>query len=98
MNGDFMKKKLFILAINILIIPFYGYTLSVMWDWFIAVQFDLKPISIPMAIGIASTVKLFAGYNVEETDEEKDIAYLVIFSFIKPPIILLVGYIILQFV
>lgn len=48
-----------------------GYVLSLLWAWFIVAAFEIRPLSIPAAIGIALIARyLTYQWNVKEPDYE----------------------------
>jgi hypothetical protein len=49
-----------------------GYTLSILWAWFIANKFGLPELKIVEAIGLASTIS-FIMYSTDKDSEEEDI-------------------------
>jgi hypothetical protein len=71
-----------------------GWVLSVMWRWFI-VPLGAPVISIPAAIGIA----LLAGMLTHQTrnPDEVEWEHLLSSALIAPPFILLVGWVVKQF-
>lgn len=47
-----------------------GYALSVLWRWFIVKQFALAPLTIPMALGIATMVRTIIQPPEHESDPD----------------------------
>lgn len=78
-----------------------GYALAKLWRWFIAPQFGLPTLSIPMAIGLALTI----GFLTKEVDncqkEKKDAKTATIEAFAvmlgKPIFALFTGWIVTLF-
>lgn len=73
-----MKNKTprwFVATLLLLIVPataWRGYILSVLWAWFAVPQFEVAPLSIPSALGVAMLGSLFTGrwkYKAEDDDE-----------------------------
>lgn len=75
-----------------------GYALSVLWSWFIVATFEIRPLSIPAAIGIAMVVRyLTYQWNVKEPDYESSTARTVtaiLMAFSYPAFALAFGYIV----
>lgn len=47
-----------------------GYVLSVLWGWFIVPTFELPALSVPVAIGVALTVR-FLSPNVQSSNRDR---------------------------
>ena len=79
-----------------------GYTLSVLWSWFIVNKFGLPSLAIAEAFGLAIVVGYFT-FDLNETDwhddssEEKAARYILV-PFLKVGMFLGFGWVILQFV
>jgi hypothetical protein len=77
-----------------------GYTLSVLWGWFVIGTFDVPPITIPQACGLGLLVSYITHQYVHVEDkrtyEEKMIA-AILAPIIFPAVALSVGWVILQF-
>ena len=63
---------------------FRGYTLSVLWGWFIVPTFGLSPINLAAALGLLSITFLFGGDcseqpvdTIKRDEEENMINYLI---------------------
>lgn len=81
-----------------------GWTISVLWDWFIVPLFGLPSLSIPAAIGLAIVVGYFAlgseHMKKSESDDETvtdKLLRAVIWMIMKPVFTLLIGFIVVQF-
>ena len=80
-----------------------GLVLSIMWDWFMVPTFEVPEISILEAIGITLIVDLLIrnvatrGSVDKESDTDKKLARSLGRAFLTPFIILLIGWIVLQF-
>jgi hypothetical protein len=73
-----------------------GWVLSQLWQWFVVTTFNLRPLSIPEAIGIAMVVGFLTHeYNDSKKEEHKGWAVVVplLMAFVGPLITLLAGYI-----
>jgi hypothetical protein len=60
-------------AVGFAMMPFtyalWGYTTSKLWSWFVVPQFDLAPLSVPSAIGIALVLSQFRRKPPPENDK-----------------------------
>jgi heme A synthase len=60
-------------AIGIALMPvtfaLWGYATSKLWAWFVVPQFDLAPLSVPSAIGIALVLSQFKRRPAPEKDK-----------------------------
>jgi hypothetical protein len=75
----------------------YGYVLHLLWAWFMVPAFGAPPLAIPMALGVAATVGLLTKPSPEiKEDEPKWRPWAVM--FIRPTLVLLVGWIVKQFI
>jgi hypothetical protein len=70
-----------------------GFTLTVLWDWFIVPTFHLASLTIPQAIGLGMVIS-FLTYSANSKDGEVDWKV----SLARYPIILGIGYIIQLFI
>lgn len=80
--GKFMASLMMVIILVIV----SGYTLSILWSWFITPTFDVKELTVIQAIGL-SLVKGYLFFNYKESSEagfEKNVE-----NFIK--ILLVVG-------
>ena len=69
-----------------------GFVLQKLWLWFIVVQFNQPPITIPVALGIATLVGLLTHQdNSKET--KQDTVYVVVRNIIIPLLALFFGWI-----
>lgn len=77
-----------------------GWTLTVLWSWFIVDLFDAPTLSIPSAIGICITVGFFA-FSVSQDDNEKEAGEMikdsVINSILRSVVCLSGGWVAAQF-
>ena len=77
-----------------------GYVLSVLWDWFIVSHFELKPLTLPVAIGLAMVIS-YTTHQYDQTESSKDakdrLIETVTYSFMKPLLTLFAGWIITFF-
>jgi hypothetical protein len=82
-----------------------GYVLSILWGWFIVQIFHVPQISIPLAIGIAMTIRMLTNQgssdsNSKKRDEGLSDAFIQAlgFSFLYPLLVLAMGAIVHAFV
>ena len=99
-SANLMIWVFFILSIVPLII-FSGYTITVLWEWFVIPLFDLPALTIPQALGLATVVTYFTKqYGLAERQEDenpyKNLGYM-LGLYIRPAGALLWGWILLQF-
>lgn len=47
----------------------YGFTLSIMWNWFVASAFHIAELNITTAIGLSLTVTLFTAKYTQDAEE-----------------------------
>lgn len=78
-----------------------GYVLVQLWTWFIVPQFDLAPLSITSALGIATIAKFLTNQDIDIQSPERTfgerVARSVMALFAGPLISLLFGWLILKF-
>lgn len=80
-----------------------GWTLTVMWGWFITPLYRLPAPTIPQAIGLAMTVKFLTHQSLvgdrpaKEYREEPDILELIIVPVVYCSLTLLFGWVVKQF-
>ena len=78
-----------------------GYTLSVLWSWFVATKFGLPTLTIVEALGLAIVVGYFTSSMAttdwgDESDKQKTVR-IVLLPFLKTGVFLGIGWVILQF-
>lgn len=77
-----------------------GYTLSIMWGWFIVTTFAIVPISVPAAIGINILAALFTK-TPKRVDMDKaredDVMFNIITSMLWSVLALAIGYVVTKF-
>lgn len=93
-----MIKKITILALGMMFVSFFvvlnGYTVSVLWEWFIIPVFMVDALNIPQATGIALIISyLTSGTPAKEDDKYKTVGIVIA----KPLLALLIGYIVTFF-
>lgn len=74
-----------------------GWALSILWGWFVVPIFNAPALSIPVAIGLALTIGMMTK-NIQPSQEGKKALEMVINGLTRPFILLVVGWITLQFV
>jgi hypothetical protein len=87
----------------VLSVSYSGYALSVLWGWFVVPTFNLKPISIPVAIGLAIVVSYLTNHTDSSQENNGDtftevLAKLTGRALFKPTIALLVGWVVTFFI
>jgi hypothetical protein len=91
-----------IVAIPLTIIT-TGYTLSVLWGWFVLRLFpSLPPLSIPLAVGLSMTVRYVTNQSFDcAKDDSKSPVEKLIYAIFTPfatcGFVLLFGWILLKF-
>ncbi len=77
----------------------YGFTLSVLWSWFVVKPFHTVALSIPLAIGISMLVTFLTyHYNPRQESEKGDWGKSIAFSVIYSLMVLGMGAIVHAFV
>lgn len=90
-------KILILLALAPWVSIWNGFTLSILWGWFVVPVFGVPPLRIPFAIGIS----LIVGYLTHQTrksEDEPETGFIIIFGLLKPALALLIGWIVTWFV
>lgn len=87
---------------------FRGYALSVLWGWFIVPTFDVQPLSIAPAIGIAMMVNYLTYHVTSDVGKENMyaieespnmiLAKTFALDFLKPAVIIGFGWIVHLFI
>lgn len=75
-----------------------GWAFSILWGWFIVPTFAIPALSVPLAIGISMCVSYVTYVPKFVKGEDEDTTGLIIFSLLKPFIVLLFAYIVKQFI
>lgn len=84
-----------------------GWALSILWDWFVTSVFDVPSLNVPIAIGLSIVIGYLTAStpDLDKKTESKSegefvqsVCTSVMYSFLRPLIILGVGWIVLQFV
>ena len=80
-----------------------GYALSVLWGWFVVPTFNMDPISIPVAIGLAIVVSYLTNHTDSSQENNGDtfsgiLAKLTGRALFKPTMALLVGWVVTFFI
>lgn len=78
-----------------------GYALSVLWSWFVVPTFEVRPLSVPAAIGIAAVVGYLTHQVDDYTDKEKTRSQrfleAIIIGLARPAFALAFGWVVYQF-
>ena len=90
------------IGLAILVTVLNAWALVKLWSWFIVPLFDLPPLSVPFAIGIALVAGLFAplsnNENKKQNKSTSDAVSNVIVVMLRPVPAVLVGYIVTLFI
>ena len=78
---------------------FNGYTLSVLWGWFIVPIFHLPQLSIVAAIGISLVIGYLTHQVINDPDDKEKsfgekIGFAVVYAVLKPGFALLIGWVV----
>ena len=73
-----------------------GWALSILWGWFMEGLFDAPPLTIAAAAGL-SLVVVYLTHPKPPKDEDDDFAQRITYTFLKPFVVLLVGFVITLF-
>lgn len=91
-------SKLFEFVLSVCATILRGYTLSIMWGWFVVTTFAIAPISVPAAIGINILAALFTKTHVRASTEREDaVMYSLVYSMLWSMTALAVGYVVTKF-
>tara|TARA_R110000744_G_C18880051_1_gene506502 strand:- start:173 stop:481 length:309 start_codon:yes stop_codon:yes gene_type:complete len=96
-------KVILVILCNLALAVYAGYTLSVLWSWFVIEALGVQALSIPEAVGVLLIVQFATHqYSRIEGKEENGGAYslacaMLIASFMKSTIALVCGFVVLQF-
>jgi hypothetical protein len=74
-----------------------GFVASKLWLWFVVPQFGLAPLPIAIAIGLSTLVALFTPSRPSDPDKSEQLGKQVAHVFMLPALVLLVGWVVLQF-
>lgn len=75
----------------------YGFTLSVMWGWFVVPVFNVDPLRVPYAIGLAYIVQWLT-HPTRHPEHQPEPEYILINALVNPLILLFVGWIVTWFI
>ncbi len=98
------KGTVVLVAWVMMVVAFFinGYTLSVLWSWFIVSKFGLPALTIAEALGLALVVSYFtfnhAKHEWNDNSDEEKVFRLVLMPFLKAGIFLGFGWVFLQFI
>lgn len=74
-----------------------GFTLSILWGWFIVPLFGLPALSIPFAIGLSLVVG-FLSQQAHQAHSDKDWGQVCLIAALYPALALLIGWIVTKFI
>lgn len=76
-----------------------GYVLSVLWGWFAVPRFDVAPLSIPYAIGLAMIACMATSQRTWREATDKDVKWApFVMLFAGPALTLCTGWIVKQYI
>ena len=90
-------RVLFLLSMAPFIAAWYGFTLSVMWAWFVVPVFHVDPLRVPYAIGLAYIVQWLT-HPTSRPEDAPEAEQLLIMAAAKPLVLLLAGWIVTWFI
>ena len=61
----------------------YGYVLSIVWGWFVSPTFGIARLSVPVAIGFSSVIRLVTWQDTKSDDEDKTFNQKMIKLFVR---------------
>lgn len=97
-RGTFALLSLLMIPVGMLLT---GFTISVLWGWFIVPTFELPALSMTQALGLGITVGYFtshlANHDWGEEDLDEKTFRVVVLPFAKTGIFLLFGWIVTLF-
>ena len=86
-----------IVGVLFLCAVFGGYSLSIMWGWFIVTAFGVPALNIPQAIGISMAVRLVTYQSDAKKEKDSDPYSIILHGLLYPAICLALGWIVKQF-
>ena len=100
--------KTFFAVIGFLVLFFlssiwYGYVLSVLWNWFVVLAFHTSSLGVASAIGVSIVVRMFT-YSYPDSATQKDktvtetLTTATVVSIVAPLVMLLCGAVVHLFV
>ena len=92
--------EIIILLMTPLLAIINGWTLHLLWDWFVVESIGLPPIAITHAIGIGLIVRYLTHQQLHDDSDistKKQLAKAVIDAFMHPLFVLFIGYIVTWF-
>ena len=91
-----------LVLVGVVSILLNGWALSVLWGWFVAPQFALPPLSVPIAIGLVLTAQLIIrpdyGTTKHKDSDFGDVIGKAVGAAIAPLAVVGVGWLLLHFV
>lgn len=85
------------IKVAIISIVLTGLVIKTYWEWFIISIFQIRPISIPEALGISLMISLLTLHSHKENNN-KDLWEIILISLLSNLYYILVGYIIHLFI
>lgn len=90
-----------IITIAIVSVIFDGFVLATLWRWFIVTTFNVIPLQIPQALGIALVIKYLTRPIKSEDktqDKKEQLIKVLVITVLGPLFVLGYGWIIYQFI
>lgn len=87
-----MKKTILgLISLTILAIILNGFAIKQLWEWFVSNHFNIKELTIPVAIGISILVNMFKTQTNDNDDTDIIVQCVKIVAF--PILALIFGFI-----
>lgn len=90
-------RLLFMFSMAPITAAWYGFTLSVMWGWFIVPVFHVDPIRVPYAIGLAYIVQWLT-HPTNKPDNDPELEHLLVMAIVRPLVLLFAGWVVTWFI
>jgi len=74
-----------------------GFVLKLLWSWFVSPTFNLPGLNIPQAIGLSVVMACFIPTGMPDKDKKVDHWELLLVSGLKHSVLLIMGWIVKQF-
>ena len=94
-ESDDSGRKLIIGTVAVIVLyPWTGWCVSVLWGWFIVPVFDVVQISWLQAIGMGLVFDLFAMHRAHDDDTDEAFYRSIFNQFSKPLTFLILGWVV----
>lgn len=74
-----------------------GWVFVMLWGWFVVPAFGLKPLTIPLAVGLSCIVTLLAPHIDDYQRRKETSGFAALTPLLRPLILLVVGWIVQHF-